>query len=138
MDYSTPNNMQSKPLAGGDAPAEHWPQHEHLAAQVELDALRLLADAGTSELAKFAIDSVDELHRDQMRREFARELGFASFSDLLAASAAIATSDDKLWFVTLLAGGHWVGWNHIDLHVVDKHASREDAVRRVERLAVLR
>src|SRR5262245_3219798 len=108
----------------GETPPDSWEQHEHLSAQLELDALRLLTDAGTSELAKFAIDSVEQQQHDQLRAEFAQALGFASYGDLLAASAGISTSDDKLWFVTPLSDGYWVGWNFSETRVDVKHATR--------------
>src|SRR5262245_20405149 len=96
MDQAAMDQGLSESCDGGKPLADSWQQHEHLSAQLELDALRLLADAGTPELAKFAIDSVDEQQHDQLRAEFAQTLGFASYSDLLAASAGVTTDDDKL------------------------------------------
>jgi hypothetical protein len=119
-----------------DAVADSWEQHEHLSAQLELDALRLLADAGTPELAKFAIDSVEQQRHDQLRSEFAQTLGFASYSDLLAASTGVATNDDKLWFVTPLADGHWAAWNFVEVKADVKHATREGAIAHVEHSAM--
>jgi hypothetical protein len=112
-----------------------WQQHEHISAQIELDALRLLADAGTPELAKFAIDSVEEQQRDRARAEFARTLGFTSYSDLLAASSGVATPGDQLWFITMLTDGEWIGWNFLDVQVGVKHPTREDAVRYIAECA---
>ncbi len=137
MDQAHLDNRLSESCSGGGDPlADSWQQHEHLSAQLELDALRLLADAGTPELAKFAIDSVEQQQHDQLRAEFAQALGFASYTDLLAASAGVATSDNKLWFVTLLADGQWVGWNYVEIRVDVKHATREAAIAHVERAAM--
>ena len=102
---------------------------------MELDALRLLADAGTPELAKFAIDSVEQQQHDQDRAEFAQAIGFASYRDLLAASVGVATADDKLWFVTPLGDGQWVAWNYVDIQVNLKHATREAAIAHVAQSA---
>jgi hypothetical protein len=115
--------------------AESWAEHEHLSAPLEFDALRLLADAGTPELAKFAIDSVEKQHNDQARTQFAQSLGFESYGELLAASAAIDTNDTKLWFVTLLSDGQWVAWNFVEFRPDVRHPTREDAVVYVERSA---
>jgi hypothetical protein len=135
MDQTSLSNAQSESCASGEPLADSWQQHEHLSAQLELDALRLLADAGTPELAKFAIDSVDDQQHDQQRAEFAQTLGFASYSDLLAASAGIATNDDNLWFVTPLGDGQWIGWNYVEVRADVKHATREAAVAHVEQSA---
>lgn len=124
-------NGQSEACSNGDPSGDSW-QHEHLSAQLELDALRLLADAGTPELAKFAIDSVDEQQQDQLRSEFARALGFASYSELLSESAGVDTNDDKLWFVTPLADGQWIGWNYVEFGTEAKQTSREAAIAHVE------
>ena len=138
--YLDPSQLESyaEPSAGGAPVADAWQQHEHLSAQLELDALRLLSDAGTPELAKFAIDSVEQQQHDQLLAEFAQALGFASYSDLLAASAGIATSDDKLWFVTQLADGQWVGWNYVEVRADVKHATRESAIAHVEQSSTAR
>jgi hypothetical protein len=113
---------------------ESWPSHEHLSAQLELDALRLLSDAGTPELAKFAIDSV-EMQRERARDEFAQAHGFANCAELLAASDGVATGGEKAWFVTLLVDGQWIGWNLEDFGEGIKHRSREAAVRFVTQSA---
>lgn len=127
------NQMASDSAMGGGEPnAASWQEHEFLPAQLELDALRLLADAGTPELAKYAIDSVDEQQRDQFRAEVAQALGFRSYAELLAASAAVDTNDDRPWYVTLLADGQWVAWNCTDIRVDRKHSTREAALAHVE------
>lgn len=128
-------NRQTSEASAGVSASNNWQQHEHLSAQLELDALRLLADAGTPELAKFAIDTVDEHQHDEMRLQFANALGFSSYADLLVASTGVATNDDKLWFVTSLADGSWVGWNFVEISADVKHATREAAVAHVEQSA---
>lgn len=117
------------------SPVDSWEQHEHLSAQLEIDALRLLADAGTPELAKFAIDTVEQQQHDQLRNEFAQALGFGTYSELLAASTGIATNDDKVWFITALADGQWIGWNFVEIREEARYATREEAVAHVEWLA---
>lgn len=135
MDRISTDNVSLGSPVGNEPRNDSWQQHEHLSAQLELDALRLLVDAGTPELAKFAIDSVEEQQHEQLRAEFAQTLGFASYSDLLAASAGVATNDDKLWFVTPLGDGQWVGWNFIEVRAEVKHATREDAITHIEQSA---
>jgi hypothetical protein len=135
MDRASTENRSAESCAGSEPRADSWQQHEHLSAQLELDALRLLADAGTAELAKFAIDSVEEQQHDQLRAEFAQALGFTSYSDLLSASAGVATNDDKLWFVTPLGDGQWVGWNFVEIRAEVKYATREEAIAHVEQSA---
>jgi hypothetical protein len=135
MDRTHPDTCSSEAISRPESMTDSWEQHEHLSAQLELDALRLLADAGTPELAKFAIDSVEQQQHDHMRTEFAEALGFASYSDLLAASAGVATTDDKLWFVTPLADGQWVAWNFVEIKADAKHATREAAIAHAEQSA---
>jgi hypothetical protein len=135
MEQGPWKQQESAMCTNGELPAAGWPQHEHLSAQLELDALRLLADAGTPELAKFAIDTVDQQQHDQLRAQFAHSLGFETYSDLLAASGGVATSDDKLWFVTALGDGSWIGWNYVDIRADVSYGSREAAIAHVERAA---
>jgi hypothetical protein len=126
---------QSMGSGFGETPSDSWEQHEHLSAQLELDALRLLADAGTPELAKFAIDSVDGQQQDQLRTEFAQALGFVSYGDLVSASIGVSTNDDKLWFVTPLRDGYWAAWNFTQVCIDVKYTTREAAVAHVEKSA---
>ena len=129
MDPSRPRNPPSE--LGGPLFPYLW-QHEHLSTQMELDALRLLSDAGSPELAKFAIDSVEERRREQLRSDFSQALGFESFGELLAESSDIATNDDKHWFVTSLPDGQWIGWNDVDVRVSVKHNTRDDVICEIE------
>jgi len=119
----------------GESAEDSWHQHEHLSAQLELDAVRLLADAGTPELAKFAIDSVEQQQHDHMRTEFAQAAGFGTYADLVAASAGIDTDDDGQWYVTLLPNGQWLAWNFFDVRSDLKHTTREAAVAHIEQIA---
>jgi len=62
--------------------------------------------------------------------EFAEQLGFASYEQLVQASEVVVTEGDVDWYVTPLADGRWAAWDDAELAPdrVTYFATREEAV----------
>ena len=63
--------------------------------------------------------------------EFAEQLGFASYEQLVQASEVVVTEGDVDWYVTPLADGRWAAWDdaEIALDRVAYFGTREEAIR---------
>lgn len=61
--------------------------------------------------------------------EFAEQLGFASYEQLVQASEVVVTEGDVDWYVTVLPDGRWAAWDDVELSLdrVAYFASREEA-----------
>lgn len=112
-----PGVSQSPPVPGG----------------VELQAQRLIHNAGSAEDAKKAIDaaSAKESVGDFRQDTFAMRFGFASRRDLLAASTPLFDSQSSNWWATELKNGRWIVWGEDDLSATDTFASLEEARKAV-------
>jgi hypothetical protein len=99
----------------------------------ELQAQRLIHNAGSAEDAKKAIDAADakETAGDFRQDSFAMRFGFASRRDLLAASRPLFDSQTANWWATELKNGRWVVWGENDLSATDTFASLADARKAV-------
>lgn len=114
------------------SPPDSWQSHEHLATPVQIEAQKLLEQAGSSELAKHAVDSAAQAQpHGSPQDEFARRLGFASYLSLFEDSALLTAEAGKRWFATALRKDEWVLWNDVDLEVVGSFPAREAAERAV-------
>jgi hypothetical protein len=108
--------------------AEAWPAHEHVATPVQIEAQKLLEQAGSPELAKHAVDAATQKPaQGSPQDEFARRLGFASYLLLFEDSALLAAEPGKQWFTTALARDEWILWNDVDLQVAGTFPAREAA-----------
>ena len=107
-------------------------EQPELAAPVEAQARRLLAEAGSAELAKHAVDAAIQAEpaAGSPGDKFAAEWGFDSYLSLFEASLPLASVGGKNWCVTAIGSDHWILWNDADL-VATQHSSREEAERRV-------
>jgi len=47
--------------------------------------------------------------------EFAEQLGFASYEQLVQASEVVVTEGDVDWYVTPLADGRWAAWDDAEI-----------------------
>jgi hypothetical protein len=127
-DSQTPPAEQG--MAPQPSPATEWDHHEHVTPPMKAQAKKLVEEAGTRELAKYAIDAASEPDPAAADKdEFARGLGFTSYLDLFEASTRAASADGKNWFISALRGGSWVVWNETDM--IASHAcSSPDEARR--------
>src|SRR5438477_7832314 len=99
-----------KPMSGNEV------MHASDLAPVEAQAHKLLAEAGSPELAKHAVDAVA---RDQAAGspgdKFAAQWGFDSYLSLFEASTPLASVGGKNWCVTSVGNSNWILWNDADL-----------------------
>ena len=110
--------------------AGQWTEHEHIAIPVQLEALKLLEEAGSPDLAKQAIDAAAEAQRlDSPREEVARQAGFSSWSALEASSVPLSVAERNHWFVAPLSCQRWIAWNMQSYTVTRQFASLEDLYR---------
>jgi hypothetical protein len=113
-----------------DSSAQQWSGHEHVAAPIQLEAQKLLDQAGSPDLAKQAIDAVAEAQAlNSPRDELARHAGFPSWSALEASSVPLSGADGNCWFVTPLADERWIAWNIQSFQFTQQFAALEDLYR---------
>jgi hypothetical protein len=110
-------------------PSDLWSAHEHVAPSVELEAKKLLMAAGTSELAKHAIDftSGSEATDVNKANSLAEAMGFHSYRSLLESSTPGRKRNDRHWFLTSLRPNEWILWNDRDLEVAGVFESSREA-----------
>lgn len=109
-------------------PSKEWQEHEHVTPPLKSQAEQLVKSAGSSELAKHAVDSVKVAPPPASDKDaFARQSGFTSYLDLFEASKAAGETDGKNWFVTALPGSGWIAWNDTDLQANGPFDSPDEA-----------
>jgi hypothetical protein len=100
---------------------------------VEVQAQKLLHEAGSPKLAKHAVDSA--AHRETIpdfcQDMLAQRLGFKSRADLLAASTPITAVDGTPWWATVLDEHRWTVWSDDDMTTAKSFDSLEEARRHV-------
>jgi hypothetical protein len=133
---SVPNRETSSARQAPDSESQfaHWSAHEHIATPVQIEAQKLLEQAGSPELAKHAVD-VAAIGRGEgsPQDQFARRLGFASYLSLFEDSSLLFAQQDKQWFVTAIRNGEWILWNDADLMVTGIYATKDAALRAARR-----
>jgi len=115
----------SKPLPPGSV------RQSPLRKEVEVQAQKLIHEAGSTDAAKTAVEVAAEREHEPDFQEdhFAQRLGFASRAEMRAASKPISTADGDTWWATRLASDRWVVWNKNDLTATRTFSSLEDARR---------
>ena len=113
-------------------------QSPSIPEEVELQAQRLVHNAGSAEDAKKAIDAaVDKETAGDFRQDtFAMRFGFASRRELLAASKPLFDSQTSNWWATELKNGRWIVWGAEDLSAQDTFESLAAAKQAVGAPAV--
>jgi len=113
--------------------SETWREHEHVAPPVQIQAQKLLDEAGSPDLAKHAVDAAAKTQPlpASAHDQFARQLGFASYLSLFEASTPLMSAVGKQWFVTALRTDQWILWNDSDLAAAGAYPTRETAERAV-------
>lgn len=118
--------MSTTETALRDTPASHADT-----SPVHAQAHKLLAEAGSAEIAKHAVDTAA---RDNVTGspgdKFAVQWGFDSYLSLFEASTPVASVGGKNWCLTSARGKGWLLWNDADL-VATQHSSREAAEQQV-------
>jgi hypothetical protein len=115
-----------------------WLNHEHIAELTHGQAQQLIESAGSADLAKHAIEIVDQQAADarssevesppEAQTKLARRLGYTSYLDLVESSKQAGADGDRHWLVTAVAGGNWALWNDADLSVERQFESQQAAL----------
>jgi hypothetical protein len=102
---------------------------------VELDAQKLIHQAGSPSLAKQAVDQAAEREEvpDFRQDLFAQRWGFASRKDLLAVSKPINGQDGRSWWATQIAESKWITWSDDDMSAEEKYPSLAAARAAIDR-----
>ncbi len=118
-----------------------WLNHEHIAELTHGQAQQLIESAGSADLAKHAIEIVDQQAANarpsevesppEAQTKLARLLGYTSYLDLVESSKQAGTDGDRHWLVTAVADGSWALWNDSDLAVEQQFDSQQAALTAV-------
>ena len=114
--------------------SEAWGEHEHVAPPVQVQAQKLLDEAGSPDLAKHAINAAaatSPATAGSPHDQFARQLGFHSYLSLFEASTPAGSAEGRQWFVTALKQDRWILWNDTDLVAAGDYPTRDAAERGV-------
>lgn len=105
-----------------------------LPERVEVQAQKLIHEAGSPSAAKTAVDvAADREHGpDFQEDQFARRWCFASRANLLAASKPITGADGAAWWATALPNKRWIVWNKEHMAASETFATLEEAERGVD------
>ena len=68
---------------------------------------------------------------EEAKLNFAKAMGFESFSELMEASRRVDSNDGKDWYLTALPNQTWGAWNDLQLLFERHFASREEALENV-------
>jgi len=96
---------------------------------VEMQAQILIHQAGSTELAKNAVDGAAERETIPDFREdtFAQRFGFASRAELLAASTPLTAADGTPWWTTAIIDSGWIVWNQQDMSATKAYSTVQEA-----------
>jgi hypothetical protein len=121
------NNEQPSPEPQSPGKAGEWVRHEHVASPVQVEAEKLLATAGSAELAKQAIDEAEQrpISSQQQQADFAAQWGHQSIHQMLAVSSRLTAPDGTPWWATNIQDEGWILWNERDLRARQRFPSLE-------------
>lgn len=107
--------------------AQEWVRHEHVADPVNKEALRLVKMAGTPELAKQAIDALQETIPAD-REGLAREIGFPNVTAMMEHTEILPLPSGSFTHLTKVPEGGVVAWGEKSQDVVKRFESRQQAI----------
>jgi len=129
MSNSTNQLRHEQPSSDLEA-AANWSRSEHVTPAVEVQAQKLLSEAGSPELAKYAVESAAQTADSNVAQSsdsnnntvsntgsydhFAQLLGFHSRAELLEASSTLTTKNGESWWITF-DKHNWVAWKETAL-----------------------
>jgi hypothetical protein len=112
--------------------SEAWGEHEHVSPPVQVQAQKLLDEAGSPDLAKQAINAASAFSpapAGSAHDQFALQLGFHSYLSLFEASTPAGSAEGRQWFITALKQDRWILWNDADLVAAGDYPTRDAAER---------
>ncbi len=106
-----------------------WRDHEHQAPALDLVAVKLLAEAGSMELAIKALQTAERYLQDSTAYEqaFASSCGYPDFPALVEGSTGIGPDGQHSMYLTELPNQNWRVWNPAMLAEAREFPSREVA-----------
>jgi len=132
-------DQQPRRTAGDNPPplAQQYPPgrvaESPIPKGIELQAQKLLHEAGSPKLAKHAVDRA--AHRETIpdfcQDMLAQRLGFKSRADLLAASTPVTAVDGSAWWATAIDQQRWAVWSDDDMSSTKCFDSLEEARRHI-------
>lgn len=105
------NELASDKVDASKSVADAGANQERLADVVSDHAQKLVNMAGSIKLAKETLKSTVEPLSATQQQEVAKQLGYQSFEDLLAASMVMTLADGSAWCLTRDRSGAWTPWN---------------------------
>jgi hypothetical protein len=127
---SPPTNSAGSPESAKSS--ADWQQHEHIAPPVQVQAQKLLDEAGSPELAKHAVDeAARQPGKGSGPEELVKDWGFASWDEMITLSTNLVATDGASWWVTPRGDQGWMLWSHHDWQSPRLFASFEEARRHV-------
>jgi hypothetical protein len=104
-----------------------WEEHEHLTPPIQLQAQRLLEEAGSPELAKHAVDAAAE--QQSQAEDLLNQGGFASWDEMLTFSTSIRFDGEQWWITPFREQAGWMLWSQRGGASPQLFASFEEAHR---------
>ena len=125
-----PRHTQSQSTAPEQS--AEWSEREQLSAPIEMQAQKLLREAGSPERAKHAVDQAANLAapESEARERLARQLSFSSHRELAAVSTPLVIPGRDRWWV-VQRGQHWKAWNAAGVLLEQDFPSIEEARRHI-------
>jgi hypothetical protein len=123
-----------RPTAGDGAPLIKAPlppgtaHKSPVSEKVEVQAQKLIHEAGSCDAAKTAVDVAAERENapDFQEDHFALRWGFASRADLRSASKPLSESDSVICWATELPNGRWIQWSKEDMSAAESYSSFDE------------
>ncbi len=104
-----------------------------IAKGVELHAQKLLHEAGSTSLAKTAVDTAAkrETIPDFREDQFAQRWGFRSRQEMLTHSSPVTAADGETWWATSIKDNRWIVWSQEDMSAAESFETLEEARQHV-------
>jgi hypothetical protein len=125
---STNENSSNREHSQQSPGTDRWSSHEHVADSVVAEAQKLVNLAGSVELAKESLKATLEPLPQAQQVGLAKQFGYDTFEELLAASTVISLADKSIWCVTTDRSGRWAVWNLYAIDEIRRFDSRTDAL----------
>lgn len=131
-DQTNPLITPQLPDSSSEKPKEQladWNEHEHVAANILVQAHQLLSEAGSLGLAQQAVESAARRQEVFSAEEnaFAVQRGYSSYAELMETAVEVPSSTAVRWLVVTLATGKCLLWETHSLQSAQEYDSFEQA-----------
>lgn len=131
MNSSLPNRKIDDLPSADEKIARDWSEHEHVADAVSKEAQHLVRIAGSTELAKQAIDAVQDNNASMpaaAKEELARDLGYSDVGNMMEQTEIVALPTGSFMHLTADSDGFWVAWSDKPYYDFQRFESRQQAL----------